>query len=264
MPMKRACSDWWRCPHDEVWDSGDILPLDVTEGEAGVFFYLIGIQAKFGHLPADDDAVAMICRRFRNFRRVWIRVSEWFPLVSTEAGTRRQCAWMRAEQARLDSKRAGDAGRKRDSRGQEAPLSDGVTARGEERRGEEKRGEEKRDISIPRGKRGSTPRKPPSGDHADLIAHWCAEWERTRGDAYAVNGAVDGSAFKRVLVMAKGDLGEAKRRTTKLLGMVDRWNFDHAKPAFLAGEWNQLGVNGHVGPDSSRPELQLYDEARDR
>ena len=123
--MKRGGSDWFRFPHDEMWESGAIIPLDFTAAESGLFIFLAGLQNKFDGLPDHEPTLAMMCRRFRDFGKNWPRVKALFE--RDERGKLRN-AWMTAEMSRADTAREGAADRKRRSRGSKGGVSRGSHA----------------------------------------------------------------------------------------------------------------------------------------
>lgn len=156
--MKRTGSDYWKLYHDDFWDDPDVLPL--SEGEAGIYVYLLGIQAKHGYLPGSDGALDAIGRRFKTWPKVWPKLQKFFPIE--EDGHRRNPR-QAFELSEIDAKREKATDRKSRYRASKRQLSTGTgTGQGRGRdgdvpqvshdRGEERREEEKR-ISPP----------PPSG-----------------------------------------------------------------------------------------------------
>ena len=111
--MKRSGSDYWKKYHDDFWDSPDVLAM--TPAEAAVFDFLLGLQNKYGSLPADPKSVAALCSRFPNFLRwYWPKLERLFPLDAT--GSHRANPRQARETAQIDEKRAADAARKQAER----------------------------------------------------------------------------------------------------------------------------------------------------
>lgn len=161
-----------RIPHDDVWDSGEILPPDVTAAEAGLFFFLASRQYKFGPLPNHEPTIALWCSRWhREFPKVWPRVKLLFPI---NAEGRLENAWVASEVANAEEYMLEQTNRKRKSRGLKPLLSRGrhrdnvdvtvtsrgravtsqdVTPTGQDITGQDRTGEEEPPTPL-RGKRG--------------------------------------------------------------------------------------------------------------
>lgn len=86
-------------------------------------------------------------------------------------------------------------------------------------------------------------RKAASGDHAGLIAHFKAEYERTQGTPYLVNGSKDGAAAKRLL--AAFPAPELLERATRFLEADDEFlNRTDRSLAMFAQQVNRPVVRG--------------------
>lgn len=106
-------------------------------------------------------------------------------------------------------------------------------------------------------KKPKKPRKQPTGDHPELIAWWCAEWERTRGFPFVVRGGPDGSAAKAALKL--GTLAECQARTTRLLEAPDDFTRKAVDGiAWLGKRWNTLGGPGQPGTAVGGSEFDKY------
>lgn len=148
-----------------MWVSGEILPLDATEAESTVFIFLLGLQCKFGSLPNHDPSLAMMCRRWPSFAKVWPKIRHLFPPNSSG---RLQNPWMASETSSIDTERVAEADRKRAARadkramsGGRPEMSPGTSAESgvQERRGDESTGQERK-KSASRG--SATPPIPDS------------------------------------------------------------------------------------------------------
>lgn len=85
------------------------------------------------------------------------------------------------------------------------------------------------------------PRAPRTGPHAELIQFWEQRWLETRMTPYAVE-TKDGVAAAAILKLAKGDLGEAKRRAESMLTNGDPWIAQKASLPLLRSQWNQCAI----------------------
>ena len=98
--------------------------------------------------------------------------------------------------------------------------------------------------------REKKPRKEPTGEHAEAIAHWCAEFQRTRGSAYAFRDKRDGAAVKALLKAA--DLDTFRRRASALLEHPDPF-YSGADLGTLRSAWNKLAAPKAPTPPYARP-----------
>lgn len=81
-----------------------------------------------------------------------------------------------------------------------------------------------------------------SGPHAEFIAWWMGEWERTRlGTAYAFQDAKDGNAVSWLLKRPEG-VEEVKVRALRLLESTDAWEAKNASLSLLRSRWNAMAV----------------------
>lgn len=97
------------------------------------------------------------------------------------------------------------------------------------------------------------PRKEPTGDHAEAIAHWHAEFERTRGAPYAFAAAKDGAHVKALL--ASSSLAVFRQRATALLESQDAF-YRAADIGTLRSVWNKLAA----AKPPPRPSYDRHDE----
>lgn len=184
--MKRTGSDWWKLYHDDFWDDEHVLKLSAAQ--AGVYLFLLGLQAKHGKLPEDPESVALLCRRF------WKRRTEWDALWAVLARFFPTSDTLRArfnprqafELTEIEADRGKETGRKARWRASQAGLSrdcpGGTNADVPgERRGEEKekRPEERRPKRARRA--GGAPTLPVSLDTPDFQAAW-TDWLTYRNE----------------------------------------------------------------------------------
>jgi hypothetical protein len=100
---------------------------------------------------------------------------------------------------------------------------------------------------------GRKDKKQPAGDHADAIAHWHAEFLRTRGSEYAFAGKRDG-AHVSALLKAAG-LVAFKARATALLDSQDPFYRDKGCDlGTLRAAWNKLAAPKAPQPSYMRPD----------
>lgn len=96
-------------------------------------------------------------------------------------------------------------------------------------------------------------RKPPTGPQAELVAHFLAEWARTRPTAPpATLQKKHYIAAANSLKLAKGDLEQAKRRCTNMLERSDDYTFGAASFCELESHWDRYWSNGHA--NGTRPD----------
>jgi len=79
-------------------------------------------------------------------------------------------------------------------------------------------------------------RSKPTGDHAECIQHWKAEWARTRNGADYLGAKKDFVAIAELLRASTPD--EVKRRMTLMATDPDPWITKNASPAMLRSKWN--------------------------
>jgi hypothetical protein len=79
------------------------------------------------------------------------------------------------------------------------------------------------------------------GDHTQAIAHWTAEFQRTRGSSYAFRDGRDGAAIKALLFGSS--LAEFRLRSTALLESQDPYYRDKGCDlGTLRAAWNKLAT----------------------
>jgi hypothetical protein len=77
-------------------------------------------------------------------------------------------------------------------------------------------------------------RAPPTGDHAELIGHFTAEWERRYGRKYPFHGGRDGEAAKFLLEQtSRGKLAEAKDLTSRYVADNYKFFVEAGHPLYL-------------------------------
>lgn len=103
-------------------------------------------------------------------------------------------------------------------------------------------------------------RKEPTGPHAEAIAWWCREFERTRREPYAFCGGKDGDHVRALLAL-RSDASEAqkaealsrfKARSTALLESQDAF-YAKADLGTLRSAWNKLAQAKPPRPSYDRP-----------
>lgn len=96
-------------------------------------------------------------------------------------------------------------------------------------------------------------RAKPTGQLADCIRHWEAEWSRTRLGTTCAIQAQDGVAVAWML--KQGDEHEVRRRMTAMLEDPDAWYSSNAALPLLRSKWNRYAttprVNGQATPANS-------------
>ncbi len=241
--MKRTGSDWWKLYHDDFWDDEHVLKLSAAQ--AGVYLFLLGLQAKHGKLPEDPESVALLCRRFWKRRTewdaLWAVLERFFP--TSDALRARFNPRQAFELTEIEADRGKETGRKARWRASQAGLSRDcpggtnadvpVERRGEEKRGDKKRGEE----SSPRAKR--TRDKPVQTHARKLVSdYWCGAFQRARSAPYAWQGGTDGGHLTRVLALAQDDVAEVQRRIDRFL--ADPFWQPKADFGKFVGQWNAM------------------------
>lgn len=262
LSMKRSGSDYWKKYHDDFWDDPDVLRM--TPAQAGVYDFLLGIQAKHGKLPVDPRSIAALCARFPNFIRwYWPVLEKHFPIAHREeceaAATGLRCACdlgrRNPRQARevdaIDARRGDDAAKKRLERANKAGCPKDIPPP-EKRREEEIREEETRQdmppaeasankSRSPKRQKPKTERAPATGPEAEIIQAFEAAFLAKRKATYAFEGGKDGSAVKRLLAFAGGDPRAVIDRIPLLF--ADEWYGPKATLSMFVMAWNKLPVH---------------------
>lgn len=220
--MKRSGSDYWPLYHDDFWDDPEVLAL--SEREQLAYLFLLGLQWKHGSLPASEDAIALMCRRFRGWPKLWQTLAKFFPSCTDGTRSNKRLAF---EAEEIESKRANENSRKARWRTKKQGLSTspsrGTETRGHDaRRGEEKRGEEKRGeaSASARGKRA------PSGRVQEFVAEWQEAYREHEGREYVMH-AGDGPGVAAFEKRAKSvTVSEFRSTACALLECADLPNVD--------------------------------------
>lgn len=246
--MKRSGSDYWKLYHLDFWEDPDVLPL--SEGEAGIYLYLLGVQAQQGALPGSKEALDAIGRRFRSWSKAWPKLEKFFPL---DADGLRRNARQTFELAEVDAKRAKASDRKSRFRASRRGVSTG-TGRGQDAdvpsmsrpRGEETREEKRRPVpteqEAPPPATPPSPRAPraPSGVVQGIIAAWQAEFLAATGEAYVLHpgdAPAVAALAKRAGAVTPQD---ARTRARMLLGAQDAFWLTNRNLRTLATRWSDV------------------------
>lgn len=83
-------------------------------------------------------------------------------------------------------------------------------------------------------------RSKPTGDHAECIQHWEAEWQRTRlGTKYPIQSK---DAVAIAWMLKQEGPQEVRRRMTAILEDQDGWTSERASVGLLRARWTQYAV----------------------
>lgn len=246
--MKRTASDYWPLYHDDFWDDPEVLAL--SEREQLAYLFLLGLQWKHGSLPGSDAQLALMCRRFRGWPKLWQTLAKFFPSCTDGTRSNNRLAF---ELEEIENRRAKSSDRKARWRTKKQGLSTSpshgtetqgnAARRGEEKKREETRGEEK----PPRARR--TRDKPAVTHDRRLVSdYWCGAFQRAREAPYAWEGGKDGDALTRVLKAAGGDVAEVQRRIDKFL--ADGFWSGKADFGKFVSQWNAMAGEATTGTRS--------------
>jgi len=84
-------------------------------------------------------------------------------------------------------------------------------------------------------------RSKPTGDHAECIQHWEAEWTRTRmGTKYPIQSK---DAVAIAWMLKQEGPQEVRRRITAILEDQDAWTVERASVGLLRARWAQYGFS---------------------
>lgn len=237
---------------------GDSRVVGMSPAARGVYITLLCCQWQLGELPSEERELRKLAggqMPLARWREVWSQVGPCF--VKNDHGmyaNPRLClVRQNADMAKAKRRRAGLAGAK-------ARWQSHANANGNHR-------SQIPDTRIaPDGApapKARPRRRRASGEHQELIEHWCETWERIRGEKYAFEGAKDGAAVKRCLKYADGNARLVRERMSRLLeDPPDAWLAQNASLSILAGKWNSLG--GKVARNGNAPTQRRMDDLMER
>jgi hypothetical protein len=243
----------------------------MTRDEEYLYRRLLDYQASTGYVVPDPSRLAFACKMTPDeFRTAWASIRDCFEEYETgrfrnrRMHAERERVFAAVESARENGRKGGRPAGVPEKSAQEPGGSPQETGRlsGRKPGGKAIRDPRASSTGVPAEHHAAPPpaagapgpseqatqpptpkrtRKPPTGDHAALMAWWATAWEEARGIAWSFSGK-DGAAAKRLLEIAKGDLAAIKARGDRMLCNTNRWHAERASLSHLASQWNELGV----------------------